>query len=87
MKSTRSRYKDGYLRKVKRAKGFAWEFRINVVKDGARKTEYLTLNGAEYPTQKLARQKLQSLLLAVNEGKAANYVQRVYFGTLLDRYA
>jgi integrase len=86
MKSTRNRYKDGYLRKVKRAKGFAWEFRINVVKGGVRKTEYLTLNGAEYPTEKLARQKLQSLLLAVNDGKAANYVQTIVFGTLLDRY-
>ena len=85
MKVTRDRYKSGYLRKVERAKGFAWEFRVNVMKDGARKTEYLTLNGAEFPPEKLARQKLQSLLLAVNEGKSANYVQTVFFGTLLDR--
>lgn len=82
----RDRYKEGYLRKVKRAKGFAWEFRINVVEGGVVKTKYLTLSGAEYPTEKAARLKLQSLLLKVNEGNVANYVQVVTFGALLDRY-
>ncbi len=71
---------------MKRAKGFAWEFRVNVVKDGVSRTEYLTLSGAEYPNEKAARQKLQSLLLRVNEGKAANFVQTITFGTVLDRY-
>ena len=51
-----------------------------------RKTDYLTLNGADYPTEKLARKKLQSVVLAVNEGKTANYIQTIYFGTVLDRY-
>ena len=86
MKSTRDRFKEGYLRRVKRAKGFAWEFRVNVVTNGVVKTEYLTLSGAEYPNEKAARQKLQSLLLKVNEGKAANFVQTITFGTALDRY-
>jgi integrase len=71
---------------MKRAKGFAWEFRVNVVKGGVTKTEYVTLSGAEFPTEKLARQKLQGLLLSVNDGKAANYTQTIVFGTLLDRY-
>jgi integrase len=72
----RDRYKEGYLRRVKRAKGFAWEFRINVAGEG---TKYLTLSGAEYPSEKSARIKLQSLLLKVNEGNVANYVQAVTF--------
>jgi hypothetical protein len=41
-----------FLRRMKRAKGFAWEFRINVVKGGVSKTEYVTLSGAEFPTEK-----------------------------------
>jgi integrase len=86
LKSARDRYKGGYLRKVDRAKGFAWEFRINVLKGGISKTEYLTLSGADYPSEKLARQKLQSLLLEVNEGKAANHLQVIVFGTVIDRY-
>ncbi len=79
----RDRYKEGYLRRVKRSKGFAWEFRVNVAGEG---TKYLTLSGAEYPSEKAARLKLQSLLLKVNEGNVANYVQVVTFGSLLDRY-
>lgn len=82
----RDRYKEGYLREVKRAKGFAWEYRINVVEDGVTKTKYLTLSGAKYPTEKAARMKLHSLILKVNEGNVANFVQVVTFGTVLDRY-
>lgn len=86
MKIKRERYKGGSLRRVKRAKGFAWEFRVPVTENGVRKVHHITLNGAECPTEKAARQKLQGLLLKVNEGKAANFVQAVTFGTLLDRY-
>lgn len=78
----RDRYKEGYLRKVDRAKGWAWEFRVRV--DG--KVQYMTLSGAEFPTEKAAKVKLQGLLLKVNEGKVGNLVEAVMFGTLLDRY-
>ncbi len=86
MRVRRARYKGGYLRKVERAKGFAWEFRIALNEGGVSKTKYLTLNGADCPTKKIALQRVQGLLLKVNEGTAANYLQVITFGTLLQRY-
>lgn len=94
LKSKWDRYKDGYLQRWLSAEGrpLPW-LRMGIsdqcshaVQNGIRNTQYLTFSGAEFPTERLARIKLQGLLLSVNDGKMANYTQVVHFDTLLHRY-
>lgn len=86
MKHTQKRHQSGHLRKVARKKGFAWECTFSIVEHGKRVRKFVTLSGAEYPTEREAQLKLQPLLRKVNEGTVANVLEPVYFGSLLDRF-
>jgi integrase len=80
------RYQHGSIRRVKRAKGFAWEFRYYVRDRGKRILKALTFDGAVYKTEKALRQHLQSFVLKLNENTEYARAAEVTFNALLDRY-
>jgi integrase len=87
MKTRRSRYRTGSIRKlVHSAGGFSWEFRYySTNKDGTRKSCSESFPGHLYPTQKAVRDAVGESLAAMNantlEGKA-----NATLNTILDRY-
>jgi integrase len=62
----RARYQQGSIRKVERAKGFAWEVRFSEWKNGKRHQRTLTFDPAEYPTEKDVRKGLELTVSQVN---------------------
>src|SRR5258705_3993692 len=86
MKIHRERYQHGSIRRVKRAKGFAWEFRYYVEDGGKRTPKSQYFDGAVYKTAKAVRQKVESQLLKLNEGTEYARANDASFGALLDRY-
>src|SRR6202041_3971457 len=53
--------------KVKRAQGFAWEFRYYVMEGSVRKPKVQTFDSAIYKTEKALRQHLESFVVKLNE--------------------
>lgn len=83
---TKERYQQGSLRKVRRKKGFVWEFRYYMMNGSKRVLKQVTIDGEEYPTEKKARQHVAPLLHRVNEGSDYAALQQFTFGQLLKRY-
>jgi hypothetical protein len=55
LKKTVDRYQHGSVRKVRRAQGFAWEFRYYVMEESMRKPKVQTFDSAIYKTEKALR--------------------------------
>jgi integrase len=86
MKITRERYQHGSVRKVPRAKGFAWEFRFYITApDGKRKLKVQTFDPVKYPTERDVRIAVESQLAALNAGTLGGRVAAT-LGTIIDRY-
>jgi integrase len=81
----RDRYQHGSVRKVKRAKGFAFEFRYYQTVDGVRKLKVQTFDPAKYPTEKAVRKAVEPQLAALNAGTLGGKVAAT-LGTVIDRY-
>jgi hypothetical protein len=86
LKKTVDRYQHGSVRKVKRAQGFAWEFRYYVMEGSKRKPKVQTFDSAIYKTEKALRQHLESFVVKLNEKTEYARSAGVTFGALLDRY-
>jgi integrase len=86
MKIRRDKYQQGSIRRVKRANGFAWEFRYYVEQDGKRVLRSQYFDGSLYRTEKAVRQKVESQLLKLNEATEYARAKDVTFNALLDRY-
>ena len=86
MNSTTDRYQQGAIRRVKRAKGFAWEFRYYVVESGERVRKVQTFDSAIYKTEKAVRQHLEGFIVKLNEKTEYARSAGVTFNALLDRY-
>jgi integrase len=71
MKAKRARYQQGSIRKVSRTKGHAWEVRFSEWKGGKRHQRTLTLDAAEYPTEKDVRKALELTVSQINAGTGA----------------
>jgi integrase len=84
--AARERYQHGSIRRVRRAKGFAWEFRYYIRKRGKRLLKTQTFDGAVYKTEKALRQHLESFVLKLNENTEYARSAEVTFNVLLDRY-
>ena len=59
------------MKKVARAKGYAWEVRLSERKNGKRHQRTLTFDGAEYPTEKDVRRAIELTVSQVNAGSGA----------------
>ena len=55
MQSTRTRYQQGNIRKVKRASGFGWEVRFSGSRGEARYLKCHFFKGEDYPTEASVR--------------------------------
>jgi integrase len=86
LNSTTDRYQQGAIRRVKRAKGFAWEFRYYVVESGGRVRKVQTFDSAIYKTEKAVRQHLEGFIVKLNEKTEYARSAGVTFNALLDRY-
>ena len=86
MKVRRDKYQQGSVRRVKRANGFAWEFRYYVEQDGKRLPRSQYFDGKIYKTEKAVRQRVEAQLLKLNEGTEYARANDVTFNALLDRY-
>jgi len=86
LNTTTDRYQQGAIRRVKRAKGFAWEFRYYVVENGERVRKVQTFDSAIYKTEKSVRQHLEGFIVKLNEKTEYARSAGVTFNALLDRY-
>jgi hypothetical protein len=86
MQTRRERYQQGSVRKVKRAKGFAWEFRYYVEESGKRVPKSQYFDGKLYKTATAVRQKVEAQLLQLNDGTEYARANDVSFNALLERY-
>ncbi|WP_158792272.1 site-specific integrase [Granulicella sp. L60] len=86
MQTRRERYQQGSIRKVKRAKGFAWEFRYYIEEGGKRTPKSQYFDGETYKTATSVRQKVEAQLLQLNEGTEYARAKDVSFNALLERY-
>ncbi len=86
MKITRNRYQQGSIRKVPRAKGFAWEYRYYVTSDGKRKLKMQTFSGKLYATEADVRRAVGARVPDLKVGTVSSRSVAVTFGALLDRY-
>ncbi|HKD60762.1 MAG TPA: tyrosine-type recombinase/integrase [Terracidiphilus sp.] len=71
MKAKRPRYQQGSIRKVSRAKGYAWEVRFSDWKNGKRHQRTLTFDAAEYPSKKEVRRAIELDVSQVNASTGA----------------
>jgi hypothetical protein len=85
MKSTSERYQHGSVRRVKRASGFAWEFRYYVIQGGRRSTRPRPTTEQSIRTRKPSARRVQGQFLKLNEGTEYVRGQQVTFSALLDR--
>ncbi len=87
LSTTKERYQHGAIRKVKRAKGFAWEFRYYDFDDsGTRVRKVQTFEGSLFKTEKAFRQHLERFLVKLNKTTEYARSSGVTFNALLDRY-
>jgi integrase len=86
MRIRRSRYQQGSIRKVRRATGFAWEFRYYETEGGKRKLKTQTFDGKLYRSEADVRKALETQILQLNRGTDYARSAGVTFGALLDRY-
>jgi integrase len=86
VKITRNRYQQGSIRRVPRAKGFAWEYRYYVTLDGKRKLKMQTFSGKLYATEADVRRAVGAMVPGLNDGTLYSASVSVTFGDLLDRY-
>ncbi|MGA1984520.1 MAG: hypothetical protein ABSG84_18895 [Acidobacteriaceae bacterium] len=86
MKITRNRYQQGSIRKVPRAKGFAWEYRYYVTSGGKRKLKMQTFNGKLYGAEADVRRAVGASVPRLNDATPYTPPVAVTFGALLDRY-
>ncbi len=52
MRRRKSRYKQGSIKRLKRARGYVWQVRFSAWKDGKRFQRTLALDGGQYHTEK-----------------------------------
>ena len=86
LKTTSERYQHGSIRRVKRAKGFAWEFRYYIREGAKRVLKLQTFDSSIYKTEKALRQHLEGFLVKLNEKTEYARSADVTFNALLDRY-
>jgi integrase len=61
-----SRYKQGTIRKLKRANGFAWEVRLSETVNGKQHQKSLYFQGSEYPTKASVQKAINPQIVMAN---------------------
>jgi integrase len=85
MRSKRSRFQNGSIRKVKRATGHAWEVRFSETVEGQRKQKSLYFSSDEYPTEASVRRVIQTQVTLANNRNERHKVT-AQFGAIIALY-
>jgi hypothetical protein len=64
----RSQYQQGSIRKVDKAKGYAWEVRSSKWRNGKRFQRMLTFQGNDYPKEADVRKAIELTVSQINSG-------------------
>jgi hypothetical protein len=85
MESTKSRYQQGSITRIPRARGYAWRVRFSEWAGGKRIQKSITFSGVNYPTESDVRKAIE---LAVSQQNRETERARVdaVFGTIIDLY-
>jgi integrase len=72
VKTKKARYQQGSIRRVKRAKGYAWKVRSCEMKDGKMHQRTEVYDGAQYRTEKGIRKAIKLTVSQINSGTPGN---------------
>jgi integrase len=85
LRAKRPRYQQGSIKKVSRAKGFAWEVRFSETVNGKRSRKTLCFDSVEYPTEDSVRKAIQTQVVLANSGNERAKVA-AKFGAVAELY-
>jgi integrase len=87
MREKHARYQNGSIRRIVRAKGFAWEVRFSEVGATGEKNKYKShyFSGAEYPTEADVRKALQQTV-SLRNSETERVKVDANFGTITQLY-
>jgi hypothetical protein len=68
VRTKRSQHQQGSIRKLRKAKGYAWEVRFSEWLNGKRYQRSMTFQGAEYPKEADFRKAIEKRLPAMVTG-------------------
>ncbi len=85
MSTKRSQYQQGSIRKVRKAKGYAWEVRFSEWLNGKRFQRTMTFQGTEYPKETDVRKAIELTVSQINAGTAGEKAD-AKFGAIITLY-
>lgn len=85
MRRKRSQYQQGSIRKVRKAKGYAWEVRFPEWLSGKRFQRTMTFQGTEYPKEAEVRKAIELTVSQINSGTAGEKAD-AKFGAIITLY-
>ena len=85
MSTKRSQYQQGSIRKVRKAKGYAWEVRFSEWLNGKRFQRTMTFQGTEYPKETDVRKAIELTVSQINSGTAGEKAD-AKFGAIITLY-
>ena len=85
MRTKRSQYQQGSIRKVAKAKGYAWEVRFSEWLNGKRFQRSLTFQGTDYPNEADVRKAIELTVSQINSGTAGERAD-AKFGAIITLY-
>jgi hypothetical protein len=81
----KTQYQQGSIRKVSKAKGYAWEVRFSEWLNGKRFQRSLTFQGTEYPEEADVRKAIELTVSQINSGTAGERAD-AKFGVIITLY-
>ena len=81
----RSQYQQGSIRKVRKAKGYAWEVRFSEWLNGKRFQRTMIFHGTEYPKEADVRKAIELTVSQINSGTAGEKAN-AKFGAIITLY-
>gem|GEM_PF-2216800 len=85
MRTKRSQYQQGSIRKVRKAKGYAWEVRFSEWLNGKRFQRTMIFQGTQYPKEADVRKAIELTVSQINSGTAGEKVD-AKFGAIITLY-
>jgi len=85
VRTKRSQYQQGSIRKVCKAKGYAWEVCFSDWLDGKRFQRTMTFQGTEYPKEADVRKAIELTVSQINAGTAGEKAD-ARFGAIITLY-
>lgn len=85
MRTKRSQYQQGSIRKLRKAKGYVWEVRFSEWLNGQRFQRTMRFQGTEYPKEADVRKAIELTVSQINSGTAGEKAD-AKFGAIITLY-